>query len=308
MDYSILLTYLEGLLGKSWKRARDNYAFHCPFCNHKKPKLEINLQSNEKGENPWECWVCQTRGRTIKSLLYQLKVPKNQAVGILKYVKKGDSNYKVNEELLTLPKEFKLLSEASATSIIGNKIKKYLHSRGISDLDILKYSIGYCTSGPYSGRIIIPSYDNNNKLNYFIARTYENNFRKYKNPSSSKDIIFFENTINWNQPVILVEGVFDAFAVRRNVIPILGKNMSKNLMKKLASSPLKDVYIALDKDAYKEAISHCMKLIELGKNVYLVKLNDKDPSDMGFEKFTKEVLEAEELSTSSLLKHKIMTA
>ena len=76
MDYTFLLGSIENLLGKSHKKARDNYAFHCPFCNHRKPKLEINMVTNEKGENPWECWVCQTRGRSIRSLLRQLKAPR----------------------------------------------------------------------------------------------------------------------------------------------------------------------------------------------------------------------------------------
>ena len=29
--------------------------------------------------------------------------------------------------------------------------------------------------------------------------------------------------INWEEPIILVEGVFDAMAVKRNVIPLFGK-------------------------------------------------------------------------------------
>ena len=89
MDYTFLLGSIENILGKSHKRARDNYAFHCPFCNHHKPKLEINMATNEEGKNPWECWVCQTRGRTIRSLLYQLKTPKEQSNEILKYLPKG---------------------------------------------------------------------------------------------------------------------------------------------------------------------------------------------------------------------------
>ena len=46
MDYTFLLGSIENLLGKSHKRARDNYAFNCPFCNHRKPnniRFQINL-------------------------------------------------------------------------------------------------------------------------------------------------------------------------------------------------------------------------------------------------------------------------
>ena len=41
---------------------------------------------------------------------------------------------------------------------------------GVNKEDITKYNIGYCDGGMYSNRIIIPSYDLDNRLNYFIAR------------------------------------------------------------------------------------------------------------------------------------------
>ena len=117
MDYTFLLGSIENILGKSHKRARDNYAFHCPFCNHRKPKLEINMHTNEEGKNPWECWVCQTKGRTIRSLLYQLKTPKDQASEILKYVPRGGTVEYKQLSIIELPKEFQLLYNASTTSV-----------------------------------------------------------------------------------------------------------------------------------------------------------------------------------------------
>ena len=305
MDYTFLLGSLENILGKSYKRARENHAFNCPFCNHRKPKLEINLATNEQGQNPWECWVCQTKGRTIRSLLYQLKIPRNQASEILKYVPKGSQVEYKGISIIELPKEFKLLSEASTSSLIANKIKKYLHDRGFTELDFIKYNIGYCTAGDYGGRIIIPSYSESNHLNYFIARTYENAYHKYKNPEASKDIIFFENFINWDQPIILCEGVFDAIAIRRNAIPILGKSISNMLLKKIISSKNKDIYIALDLDARNKALEISEKFLSYGKRVFMVDLTDKDPSDMGFENFTKLVQSAKELDLGSLMLHKL---
>ena len=99
--------------------------------------------------------------------------------------------------------------------------------------DFIKYNVGYTTTGDYGGRIIIPSYSSSNRLNYFIGRTYENSYFKYKNPQSTKDIIFFENLINWNQPIVLCEGVFDAIAIKRNAIPLFGKTIPNNLMRKI---------------------------------------------------------------------------
>ena len=305
MDYTFLLGSIENVLGKSHKRARDNYAFHCPFCNHRKPKLEINMVTNDEGKNFWECWVCKTRGQSIFSLVKQLKLPKNEANEVLKYVKKGKKYTYKNEEVVELPKEFKLLSNASSTSIIANKIKKYLHGRGLTENDFIKYNVGYTTTGEYGGRIIIPSYSGSNRLNYFIGRTYENSYFKYKNPKSSKDIIFFENQINWNQPIILCEGAFDAIAIRRNAIPILGKSLAPSLIKKIITSEFKDVYIALDNDAQKDALEISENLLNLGKRVFLVNLKEKDPSDIGFKAFTRIIQSAEELDLSSLMLHKM---
>ena len=305
MDYTFLLGAIENILGKSHKRARNNHAFHCPFCNHRKPKLEINLITNDEGKNFWECWVCKTRGQSIYSLVKQLKLPKLEGQEVLKYVKKGKKyNYK-NEEAVELPKEFQLLSTATQSSIIANKIKKYLYERGFTKNDFIKYNVGYTTTGDYGGRIIIPSYSSSNRLNYFIGRTYENSYFKYKNPQSTKDIIFFENLINWNQPIVLCEGVFDAIAIRRNAIPILGKSLSPSLIKKIITSNVKDIYIALDKDAQKDALEISEKLLNLGKRIFLVDLKEKDPSEMGFKAFTRYIQTAEELDLSGLMLHKM---
>jgi len=301
MEYTFLLGAVENVLGKSYKRAKDNHAFNCPFCNHKKPKLEINFNTNDKGENPWECWVCETRGRTIRSLLKQLKISGPQAQEVLQYIKKGEQVEYQIEKAIELPKEFQPLYLAPTTSFSANIARKYLYDRGITDNDILKHNIGYCIAGEFSDRIIIPSYDQNNQLNFYVARSFNRSYAKYKNPEASKDIIVFENLINWNQPIIICEGVFDAMAIRRNAIPILGKNISKSLLKKIVTSKVKEIYIALDRDALKKAVKFCEQFISMGKKVYLVDMDEKDPSEMGFETFTKKLHTANPLTFSDIM-------
>ena len=109
----------------------------------------------------------------------------------------------------------------------------YLKRRGIGGIDILRYSMGYCSSNGYANRIIIPSYDADGKLNYFIARDmFPNSKLKYKNPPMSKDTVCFEMFVNWNEPIVLCEGVFDAFRQKKR-IPLLGKFPSKTLVTRL---------------------------------------------------------------------------
>ena len=305
MDYTFLLASIENILGKSNKRARDNHAFNCPFCNHRKPKLEINMHTNEEGKNFWECWVCQTRGQTIRSLLYQLKTPKEEAQSILKYLPKGAQSEYKQLSIVELPKEYQPLYLASSESYVANMVKKYLYERGLTNNDFIKYSIGYCTTGDYGGRVVIPSYSGSNQLNFFVARTYDGNYFKYKNPEASKDIIFFENLINWNAPIILCEGVFDAIAIKRNAIPILGKSISTSLYKKIITSSVRDIYIALDDDAKDRAVQIGEQFLNQGKRVFIVTLPDKDPSEMGFKAFTEHIQLAEELNLSNLMLHKL---
>ena len=263
------------------------------------------MATNEEGKNPWECWVCQTRGRTIRSLLRQLKTPKEQAQDILKYIPKGTYIEYNQLSIIELPKEYQPLYTASTTSVVANLVKKYLYERGLTNNDFIKYSIGYATTGAYGGRVIIPSFSESNQLNFFVARSYDGNYFKYKNPEASKDIIFFENLINWNTPIILCEGVFDAMAIKRNAIPLLGKSISTSLYKKIITSPLKDIYVALDTDAETRAIQIAEQLLNQGKRVFLIKMPGKDPSEMGFRGFTELVQEAVELDLSGIMLHKL---
>jgi Ran GTPase-activating protein (RanGAP) involved in mRNA processing and transport len=94
-------------------------------------------------------------------------------------------------------------------------------------------------------------------------------------------------------------------AIKRNVIPLLGKNIQDKLKKKLVTSQVQKIYIALDKDAIKQALSFCEDLLNEGKEVYLVELKDKDPSEMGFENFTKLIQTTQPLTFSNLFEKKL---
>ena len=166
-----------------------------------------------------------------------------------------------------------------------------MKGRGIGIHDILRYRIGYCRKGLYHGKIIIPSYDANGSLNYFVARAYyDEDVYKHKNPPTSKDIIGFELHINWNLPIILVEGAFDAITIKRNVIPLFGKTISNTLKRRIVEKGVKEIYICLDKDAKKQALETASYFMNNGLDVYFVDLTSKDPNELGFEN-TKSLLE-----------------
>jgi len=302
-----LVSLANSVLGTGKATARGNYAYHCPLCHHSKPKLEINMTENTKGENAWHCWVCDKKGKKLYQLFKAVDVSPeimNELKAIVKYV--GPETEVQVETKLALPKEFTLLDNISKTDITGRHALAYLKSRGITEDDILKYGIGYCEKGRYANMVIIPSYDAKGNLNYFTGRSFEKEPSvKYRNPTVSRDIIPFEMFINWDLPLILCEGPFDAIAIKRNVIPLLGKNIQSNLMKKIVMSSVEKIYIALDRDAQKQALNFCEQLMKEGKEVYLVDMKDKDPSDMGFASFTNLIQETYPLTFSGLLEKKL---
>tara|TARA_R110001592_G_scaffold180003_1_gene421988 strand:+ start:612 stop:1541 length:930 start_codon:yes stop_codon:yes gene_type:complete len=306
MVNELLVNLVNKVLGKGKRTARGNQAYSCPFCHHHKPKLEVNFTESKKGVNLWQCWVCGKKGKTIRTLFKQLKVSSDYFQELGKLVKNISSNTSddVVIEQLTLPKEFKSFSNNK--DIIAKHAYAYLKRRNITIQDVLKYNIGYCNYGRYSNMVIIPSYDNNGKLNYFTARSFENDpYIKYRNPDASRDIIPFELFINWDLPIILCEGPFDAMAIKRNAIPLFGKNIQPSLMKKIVESKVEKIYIALDNDAMTQALKFCEQLINVGKEVYLVELQGKDPSELGFENFTKLIQTVTPLSEYNLMEKKL---
>ena len=307
MVNQLLVTLANSVLGSGKQTARGNIAYTCPHCQHHKPKLEINFTENKKGHNPWHCWVSDKRGKSIIPLLRKANASPDKIDYALTLVK--DVNYSYNDvavATLTLPDEFISLNNADIPNITMRHAQAYLKKRNISKHDILQYNIGYCESGLYKNMLVIPTYDAEGKLNYFTARSFEKEpYIKYRNPQISRDIIPDEHFINWNIPIILCEGLFDAIAIKRNAIPLLGKSMQSNLMKKIVTSVVDKIYIALDKDAIKQSLRFCEKLMAEGKEVYLVDLQDKDPSEMGFENFTKLIQNTFPLTYSQLLGKKL---
>lgn len=304
-----LVSTVNSVLGKGKETSGNNYAYQCPFCQHHKPKLEINLVPNSKGENFWHCWVCNAKGKSLLGLFKKLKVPQDKILelrSILNYADKKDEE-ESDITKIELPKEYKSLLSIQRTDISAKHALAYLKKRGISKEDILKYNIGFCEEGRYKNMIVVPSYNKDGVINYFIARSFEKDpSRKYDSPKCNKNaIIGLEYFINWNIPVILCEGIFDAIAIKRNVIPLFGKTIPKALMMKLVETNVKTVYVALDRDALKDALKYAEELLNLGKDVYLVDLDDKDPSEMGFDKFTSLVHKAEQLTLSELIYKKI---
>ena len=306
IDKNIVIAALSNTLGSYLTLRGNELAFYCPFCNHHKQKLQVNLETQK-----WHCWTCNSGGKKLTSLLKKLNVDRNVISKIREIY--GDSNYNPKLEdvdtkvFISLPKEFTSLSEPPKGFNPEYKhAMYYLTQRGIGIKDIIKYNIGYCKEGLYGQRVVIPSYNSDGSLNYFVSRSYyPENKMKYKNPPISKNVICFDSQINWNEPIILCEGVFDAITIKRNAIPLLGKFPSRTLVEKIFMSGISDIIISLDNDAINEALKAAEYFRKNGIHVKMMYLKDKDAADMGYEKFYEELKKTKEFSSEELLLNKI---
>ena len=288
--------------GQSLSKANE-YMWWSPFVTHHKPKLQVNIQTGK-----WHCWVSNQGGHNLYQLFkkvgagYQDFKLLNQLLGETSFYQK-DTDKK--SEVIQLPQEMKLLSDKKDTSIIKEHALRFLRKRGITSEDIKRYNLGYCSEGVYQNRIIIPSYDSIGKLNYFVGRDFYASTLKYKNPPIPKDVIGFDLYVNWSLPIILVEGVFDAMSIKNNSIPLFGKTILPELEKKITEKRVNSIFIVLDGDAFNDAIQMVEKFTDNGISVNFVKLDGKDPNDLGYRQMIKKIHEAVPMNFKTLMEMKI---
>ena len=162
-DKSVIINILDDILGVGTSLKGDEQAHHCPFCHHHKKKLQINLNTQQ-----CHCWVCDAKGKKIQTLLKRLHVDSKRIRKVFEIY--GDdyivSTTTEEEKVeLRLPSEFKsLLVKPKGLNPLYRKVVQYAKDRGLTKEDIIRYNIGYCDTGMYSNRIIIPSYDRDNRL------------------------------------------------------------------------------------------------------------------------------------------------
>ena len=276
---------LEGIFGESTlANSGKNISVICPACksdsksSSRKRKLSICLN-----KGIYHCWVCEAKGHNIAKFAIRNTFVNKSDVATLNDLFSFDDNKeeKEPEYILRLPEDFCLL--VNATGRLAKIAMSYLHKRGLTQSDFLRYKIGISSEYEFNNRVIFPSFCDDMKLNYFLSRTYDDNqFRKYKNCQIQRsDIIFNEYLIEWDKPVILVEGVFDAIKAGNNAIPMLGSWIDKShyLFKKLVHEK-SEVIMCLDPDAIDKTMKIAKSFKQYGLDVKISEHRGKDFGDM----------------------------
>lgn len=284
-DSEIVLDILENILGKHKQHypSKGQISFNCPVCDEGRSKgnLEVNYF-----KYVYKCWSCSevndTHGPLGKLIETYGNKKQRKMFDLIK--PREDEYYSPPKPKIKLPEGYTLFSESNPIYPVRREAYNYLKTRGITDDIIEKYKIGFCDKGDHAGRIIVPSYNKDGELNYYISRSWNPTSKvKYKNPESPKDeIIFFENIINWNEDIYLVEGVFDGLFLPNSVV-MLGKRMSELLLNTLYENAKGNIIICLDSDAWEDAVKlyHTLNGGRLYGKIKIIKLiDDKDVADL----------------------------
>jgi DNA primase len=283
-DQEILVDLLRDILGKEkqFYPSKGQIAFNCYVCDEGRNKgnLEVNIH-----HHVFKCWSCCDTNGTQGALGKLIDTLGNKKQKKLYSIFKPQDLEKTKREraYIRLPKEFISFKDYNQLHVPHRQAKNYLRDRGITDEIIEKYGIGFATEGEYANRIIVPSYDKEGELNFFVSRAWFKTKNKYKNPQAPKELIIFnESLVNWEKPVYLCEGVFDSFFLD-NSIPILGKHLPELLFQEIYDKSKSEIIICLDGDAFDNAQKIYQQLNggKLRGKIKILKLpTDKDVCDL----------------------------
>ena len=136
-----LVYLLERTLNSRSKKLtkQDEYMFYSPFVSHYKPKLQINTVSQK-----WHCWVSNQGGHSIYSLFKKINADSRYFTELkdLVFTPSKSEDKTESKIIVSLPREFLPLWVMNK-SLYRNQAKSFLHKRGITDVDIKKYKIGF---------------------------------------------------------------------------------------------------------------------------------------------------------------------
>jgi hypothetical protein len=254
--------------------------FQCPACGHRKRKFSVNLD-----KNVYKCWICSYRGRDIRRVVRRfgsyVQLQRWDAITDRTDISRFSELFMEKDEdapediKVDLPEEFVSLAN-KGLSFASKRPLRYLAERGVTREQIIRWKIGYCYDGEYGGRIIVPSFGPKGYLNYFVARSFVGHRMKYRNPRSSKNIAFNDLFTNWNDDLVIVEGVFDAIRAG-NSVPILGSTLRRDsdLLRKIVLNDT-PCYVALDPDAAEKERKIITTLMRYDVELYKIDVSGYD--------------------------------
>lgn len=300
-----LIEYLDFRLGRHVGTPPE-LTWFCPVCidrrgsESNKQKLHINIS---KGIG--HCYRCEFGFRSLEHFFRTLNngMPTLEELRIIRREIKPVSTKAVESvnavlkpqvavtssdlTAVKLPSEMVAMTKRKLSPMDGVGLR-YLRSRGITDEQITRHEIGYCSTGRYAGYLIFPVRQFGSVV-YFTTR-YAGKVtdgRKSNNPpkadgfhAKSTCLLNYDGCVG-KKSVAIVEGPFDMMAWE-SAVALMGKTISDRqiaLIDKLAASGTEEIIVSLDSDAVSYAHAVYTRLLGRVPKVTMLVLRDGDPFD-----------------------------
>lgn len=316
--YSILVSFLGESKQGRYDSSLNQYQFNCPFCAEDEggPDGKYNLEISFE-LLVYKCWKCEHSGSLSRLIKRFGGASAAREYRELAESLRSSKYYSLtDEEKIVLDREAKTLrlpetfKKINISTCRDRRLVQYLKKRGINQRIINKFQMGYCEWSndpdlrPWSNRLVVPSYDENGRLNFFVGRDFlpkkankePGSFErpKYKNCDGEKnEIVFQESLIDWDADITLVEGALDCI-YGPNTISMLGKSLDFDtfLFRKLREKSTAKIIVCLDGDVHEHEIENICNTLYYGgmqDRVYYIDMK----RDMAPYKDFGEIFEAE---------------
>lgn len=235
----------------------------CPACEG---GSRFTLSANAAA-GAWYCHRCGAKGRGDLSWLGT--------------VSGGGSSGDLPSSLGEPPPGFVSLQGVGAGSLSARPYLGYLEGRGALGAARAAEG-GFCLDGRYAGRVVVPVLGIGGVWLGFSARSvYPRATPKYLYPPGMRRGRVLFNGLalgaETDDPVYVVEGVFDALWLWPDGVAVLGKPTSDQLA--LLAEARRPVVVALDGDAWQEGMVLALQLRALGARAVWLRLPPRTDPD-----------------------------
>lgn len=256
VDIDKLESWLEQNFA-SVKVYRKDYLVNSIFAEDTRHKLSIS-----PSKQCYHCWKTDESGPLWRLVMKVDSCSKREALeavyekdSIRSFTSKiDDLKQKVDQSLpaspqkrkkTDLPLEFRPVVKDLSIGEMNTRCLQYCLLK--RQIDPVKWGFGYCETGKYAGRLIVP-YRKDGEVIYWNARSLRGQEPKYMNPPADEpediqkqDVLFTSNWSFEDRRVIIVEGAFDAISLIElgfHAVAIQGKTLGGKQLEYLRKSIL----------------------------------------------------------------------
>lgn len=289
--HDLFLKYFKECVGDPLVNAKHEAQYYCPHddcetndaANRSYGKLKLSVSFSKC---IFKCWVCGYKG-SLYTLAKKYFSQYDHKLFLAQYGNKQFKEESEKRDVITAEQLFNQLGNIFYISQDdNNRVVNYaIDERGLTREILSFYNCCYCyETKSYKDTLIVPSYDANKKLNYFIARKIYKAKTKYVKLSiSPNDIVFNEYLINWSKPLIIVEGPIDYLKLHLyNRTMLLGSTLHKDskLMQRIIEHKT-PIVLLLDPDAQEKAKKISKQIQQWGIEVTNITHKLGDNEDVG---------------------------